>query len=143
MFDKASPLRRCQYKFANDKLAYLLKQVAGADTTLGCDRLKTLLLDDYPTLYTIAEATSRRGQRNYLRVVKANLVLVVMGHKPVKSCVTVVVKDRRIREPVLEVPDDFAHGLQYVTCHPRCVEGHHRLAGTVIQAHHSLHQTIG
>jgi hypothetical protein len=80
MYDKASLLRRCQYKFANDKLAYLLKQVAGADTTLGCDRLKTLLLDDYPTLYTIAEATSRLGQRTYLRVVKATLLLVVMGH---------------------------------------------------------------
>jgi hypothetical protein len=43
--------------------------VAGADTTLGCDRLKTLLLDNYPTLYMIAEATSRLGQRTYLRVV--------------------------------------------------------------------------
>jgi hypothetical protein len=136
-------LRRCQYTFANDELAYLLKQVAGTATMLGCDRLKTLLLDDYPALYTIAEATSRLGQRNYVRVVKANLLLVVMGHKPVNSCVTVVVKDRRIREPLLEVPDDFAHNLQYVTCHPRCVEGHHRLAGTVIQAHHSFHQTVG
>jgi hypothetical protein len=46
----------------------------------GPSLLTTLLLDDYPTLYTIAEATSRLEQRNYLRVVKAHLLLVVMGH---------------------------------------------------------------
>jgi patatin-like phospholipase/acyl hydrolase len=44
MFDKASLLRRYQYKFRDDRLAAFLKQVVGADTTLGSDRLKTLLL---------------------------------------------------------------------------------------------------
>jgi hypothetical protein len=107
--------------FFTTLLAYLLKQVAGADTTLGCDRLKTLLLDAYPTLYTIAEATSGLGQRNYVRVMTAHLLLVVMGHKPVNSCVTVVVKDRRIREPVLEVPDDFAHGLAFMRNGELCI----------------------
>jgi patatin-like phospholipase/acyl hydrolase len=44
IFDKACMLRLFQYKFRADKLADLLKQVVGADTTLGSDRLNTLLL---------------------------------------------------------------------------------------------------
>jgi patatin-like phospholipase/acyl hydrolase len=34
MFDKAGLLRRYHYKFRDDKLAHLLKQVVGHDTTL-------------------------------------------------------------------------------------------------------------
>jgi len=44
MFDKASLLRRFRTKFEDEKLAAKLKEVIGADTTLGTDRLKTLLL---------------------------------------------------------------------------------------------------
>jgi patatin-like phospholipase/acyl hydrolase len=44
MFDKASLLRRFQTKFEDQKLAAKLKDVLGADTTLGTDQLKTLLL---------------------------------------------------------------------------------------------------
>jgi uncharacterized protein len=44
MFDRASLLRRFKYKFEDEKLAVLLKQELGADTTLGDDRLQTLLL---------------------------------------------------------------------------------------------------
>lgn len=44
MFDKASVLRRFRYKFEDEKLANQLKDVIGADTLLGSDKLKTLLL---------------------------------------------------------------------------------------------------
>lgn len=44
MFDKASLLRRLRTKYEDEKLAAELKAVIGADTTLGTDRLKTLLL---------------------------------------------------------------------------------------------------
>ncbi len=45
MFDKASLLKRFhRYKYEDEKLAGLLKEVFGADTTLGTDKLKTLLL---------------------------------------------------------------------------------------------------
>lgn len=44
MFDKASLLRRFRTKFEDEKLAAKLREVLGADTTLGTDRLKTLLL---------------------------------------------------------------------------------------------------
>ena len=44
MFDKASIRQRFRYKFADDKLAEQLRQIIGADTTLGSDRLRTLLL---------------------------------------------------------------------------------------------------
>jgi len=44
MFDRASLLRRFHYKFEDEKLAVLLKSELGADTTLGDDRLQTLLL---------------------------------------------------------------------------------------------------
>lgn len=44
MFDKASLLRRFRYKFEDEKLAKQLRDVIGADTTLGSDKLKTLLL---------------------------------------------------------------------------------------------------
>ena len=44
MFDKASVLRRFRYKFEDEKLSARLCDEFGADTTLGSDRLKTLLL---------------------------------------------------------------------------------------------------
>lgn len=44
MFDKASLLRRFRYKYADEALADKLRSVFGADTTLGSDRLRTLLL---------------------------------------------------------------------------------------------------
>ena len=44
MFDKASLLRRFRYKFEDEKLANQLKEKMGADTRLGSEKLKTLLL---------------------------------------------------------------------------------------------------
>jgi predicted acylesterase/phospholipase RssA len=44
MFSKASVLKRFRYKFEQDQLAAQLQQVFGATTTLGSDRLKTLLM---------------------------------------------------------------------------------------------------
>ncbi len=44
MFDKANLLRRFRYKYVDEKLAEQLRQVIGTDTTLGSDKLKTLLL---------------------------------------------------------------------------------------------------
>lgn len=44
MFDRAHILRRFRYKFEDDKLAAMLKSELGADTTLGDDRLRTLLM---------------------------------------------------------------------------------------------------
>jgi uncharacterized protein len=44
MFDKASLLRRFRSKFEDEQLAAKLKEVIGADTRLGTDRLQTLLL---------------------------------------------------------------------------------------------------
>lgn len=44
MFDKSSLLRRFRYKFEDDKLAAKLREVFGADTTLGSDKLKTVLM---------------------------------------------------------------------------------------------------
>jgi hypothetical protein len=44
MFDKASLLRRLRNKYEDEKLAAKLKEVIGEDTTLGSDRLRTLLL---------------------------------------------------------------------------------------------------
>ena len=44
MFDRASVLKRFRYKFEDDKLAALLKSELGADTTLGDDRVRTLLM---------------------------------------------------------------------------------------------------
>jgi hypothetical protein len=44
MFEKASVLRRFRYKYENKQLSQKLREVVGADTTLGSDRLKTLLL---------------------------------------------------------------------------------------------------
>ncbi len=43
MFDRAGLLRRLHYKYDDDKLSLKLKQEIGADTTLGSDRLRTLL----------------------------------------------------------------------------------------------------
>jgi patatin-like phospholipase/acyl hydrolase len=44
MFDRARVLRRFHYRFEDDKLAQLLQREIGASTTLGDDRLRTLLL---------------------------------------------------------------------------------------------------
>ncbi len=44
MFDKAFFLKRFRYKFEDEKLAGKLKEVFGAKTTLGSNKLKTLLM---------------------------------------------------------------------------------------------------
>lgn len=44
MFDKAGLLRRFKYKYEEENLAAKLKEVIGEDTTLGSDKLRTLLL---------------------------------------------------------------------------------------------------
>lgn len=44
MFDKASLLKRFRYKFEDDKLAAKMQEVFGKDTTLGSDKLKTVLM---------------------------------------------------------------------------------------------------
>ncbi len=44
MFDKAFLLKRFRYKYEDEKLAGKLKEVFGADTTLGSSKLKTLLM---------------------------------------------------------------------------------------------------
>jgi hypothetical protein len=44
MFVKASLLRRLRYKFEDEPLAKKLKEVFGVNTTLGSERLRTLLL---------------------------------------------------------------------------------------------------
>lgn len=43
MFDRAFVLRRFKYKYEDDKLAAKLQAELGADTTLGSDKLRTLL----------------------------------------------------------------------------------------------------
>lgn len=44
MFDKASLLKRHRYKYEDEKLSERLKQEFGATTTLGSDKLRTLLM---------------------------------------------------------------------------------------------------
>lgn len=44
LFDKKSLLSRFRSKFDDDRLAHKVKEVIGASTTLGSDRLRTLLL---------------------------------------------------------------------------------------------------
>jgi hypothetical protein len=44
MFSRAGMLRRFHYKFEQDRLATQLQQVFGSTTTLGSDRLRTLLM---------------------------------------------------------------------------------------------------
>ncbi|MEM9759588.1 MAG: patatin-like phospholipase family protein [Pseudomonadota bacterium] len=44
MFDKASLFKRLHYTYEDEPIARKLKQVLGADTTLGSERLKTLLM---------------------------------------------------------------------------------------------------
>lgn len=44
MFDKSFLLKRFRYQYEDEKLAGKLKDVFGADTTLGSDKLKTLLM---------------------------------------------------------------------------------------------------
>jgi predicted patatin/cPLA2 family phospholipase len=44
MFDKASLLKRFRYKYEDEKLAAKMQEVFGRDTTLGSDKLKTVLM---------------------------------------------------------------------------------------------------
>ena len=44
MFDKAFILKRFRYKYEDEKLSDMLREVVGSDTTFGSDKLKTLLL---------------------------------------------------------------------------------------------------
>ena len=44
MFEQASVLRRFRYKYEDTKLSQKLHEVFGSDTTLGSDRLKTLVM---------------------------------------------------------------------------------------------------
>jgi patatin-like phospholipase/acyl hydrolase len=44
MFEKAFVLRRFRYKYEDKKLSQQLREVFGAETTLGSDRLKTVLM---------------------------------------------------------------------------------------------------
>lgn len=44
MFEQASVLRRFRYKYEDRQLSQKLHEVFGADTTLGSDRLKTLMM---------------------------------------------------------------------------------------------------
>ena len=44
MFDKAFILKRFRYKYEDEKLSDMLREVVGGDTTFGSDKLKTLLL---------------------------------------------------------------------------------------------------
>lgn len=44
MFDKASILKRFRYRYEDDRLAQLLQEVIGAETSLGSERLQTLLM---------------------------------------------------------------------------------------------------
>ncbi len=44
MFDKASVLKRLRYRYEDDKLAERMQSVFGKDTTLGSDKLKTVLM---------------------------------------------------------------------------------------------------
>jgi len=44
MFVKSMPLRRYYYRFKDDTLAHRIKEEVGAETTLGSDRIRTLLL---------------------------------------------------------------------------------------------------
>ena len=44
MFSRAAVLRRFHYKFEQDRLAAMLREVFGSDTTLGSTRLRTLLM---------------------------------------------------------------------------------------------------
>ncbi|MEN6374783.1 MAG: patatin-like phospholipase family protein [Smithella sp.] len=44
MFDKAFILKRFRYKYEDEKLSEMLREVVGSDTTFGSDKLKTLLL---------------------------------------------------------------------------------------------------
>jgi len=44
MFDKNTLLQRFRSKFDDDRLAAKLRAVIGEDTTLGSDRLRTILL---------------------------------------------------------------------------------------------------
>jgi hypothetical protein len=44
MFDKAFVLKRFRYKYEDEKLADKMREVFGKDTTLGSDKLKTVLM---------------------------------------------------------------------------------------------------
>ena len=44
MFSRAGYLQRFRYKYVDEKLSAQLKDIFGAQTTLGSDRLRTLLM---------------------------------------------------------------------------------------------------
>jgi uncharacterized protein len=44
MFEKAKLWERFRTKFRNDKLSAMMRDIIGEDTTLGSDKLQTLLL---------------------------------------------------------------------------------------------------
>jgi patatin-like phospholipase/acyl hydrolase len=44
MFDKASVLKRFRYKYEDDKLAEKMQEIFGRDTTLGSEKLRTVLM---------------------------------------------------------------------------------------------------
>ncbi len=44
IFDKASVLRRFRYRYQDENLMHLLQDVFGKDTTLGTEKLRTLLM---------------------------------------------------------------------------------------------------
>src|SRR5512137_1338662 len=44
MFDKASLLKRFRYRFEDDKLAEKMQGIFGKDTTLGSEKLRTVLM---------------------------------------------------------------------------------------------------
>ena len=44
MFDEANLLKRFRYKFEDEKLARKMREVFGKDTTLGSDKLRTVLM---------------------------------------------------------------------------------------------------
>jgi len=62
MFEKASLLKRLRYEYNSEPLAQKLREVFGADTTFGSDKLKTLLLED-----TVADMPHLIAELNRLR----------------------------------------------------------------------------
>ena len=61
MFDKASLLKRFRYKYEDEKLAAKMQEVFGKDTTLGSDKLKTVLERDGMPAPAAPEKAAARG----------------------------------------------------------------------------------
>lgn len=73
MFDKAQVHRRLRYKFESQKLAHMIQREVGAETTLGDQRLRTLLMmvmrnastnSPWPVSNNPAARYNRRDQPN-------------------------------------------------------------------------------